>query len=49
MRTRSILLSLGLASLSAVVLSAPALAASGAAYFTGKTITYIVAPSAGGG
>ncbi|MCH7542188.1 MAG: hypothetical protein IIB65_00945 [Proteobacteria bacterium] len=49
MRTRSILLSLGLASLSAVVLSAPALAASGAAYFKGKTITYIVATGAGGG
>ncbi len=49
MRTRSFLLSLGLASLSAVVLSAPALAASGAAYFKGKTITYSVATGAGGG
>ena len=49
MRTRSFLLSLGLASLSAVVLSAPALAASGAAYFKGKTIIYIVATGAGGG
>ena len=49
MRTRSFLLLLGLASLSAVVLSAPALAASGAAYFKGKTIIYIVATGAGGG
>ena len=49
MRTRSFLLSLGLASLSAVALNAPAVAASGAAYFKGKTINYVVATGAGGG
>ncbi len=49
MNTRKLLLSVGLGGIAAVLLTAPAIAASGADYFKGKTVTYIVSTGAGGG
>lgn len=49
MRARNLPLLLGLGIITASLLSTPAFSASGADYFKGKTVTYIVATGAGGG
>lgn len=49
MNTRKLPLSVGLGGIAAVLLAAPAIAASGADYYKGKTVTYIVSTAAGGG